>query len=91
MIKCCQERLSTKPNDYLLSELIYKMKSSLVQDLLNFKDPKLRISDQTRDATVLPPNVLKDLGLADEAPPKANEPRLQNFSEIGWLDPFEPE
>ena len=91
MIKCCRERLSTKPDDFLLRELVDRMKVSFVQELLTFKDPQHRISDQTREASVLPPDVLEELGLAEESPPKANKPRIQNFCEIGWLDPFEAE
>ena len=76
MIKCCSKRLEEKPDDFLLRELVDKMKVSLVQDLLTFKDPQLRISDQTREAAFLPPNVLMELGLAEESPPEANKPRL---------------
>ena len=91
MIKCCRERLAEKPDDFLLRALVDKMKVGLVQELLTFKDPQLKISDQTREASLLPPNVLHELGLAEESPPMANKPRLLNFCEIGWLDPFEPE
>ena len=47
----------------------------------------MRISEDTRKKSLIPAEMVKELGLMDVEPDPSSH-QVENLSEIGWLDPF---